>query len=216
MMPAMPELVATYTPAYNAQRTEQELFHLRRQIRDKCLGHPKVAELGGLLEEFHRRNAYSDEAMLGRIIAMYIEFMLSPALQLFDLAIKQSLMRGCEQTENLSIIYRKNAAGEYPPTYPLDENGKPDLTKPANFSKVDELLAWKNGYFPESRLSDPFTFTRMLSMCLADFTRKVLGPQTINELNKARLGLDDPHSGTNKAPVPPTTVTSPTAAGSKR
>lgn len=197
---------AAFVVNHTEKELAQELFRRRCQIRDKCLGHPKITEqLGGLVAKVIQRNAYSDEALLGEIIAMYVEFILSPAIHLFDLQIKKAIIKQHETKEHLSIIYREGK--DSPTIYKLNEKGELDLTKPVE--NPDELLVWQNGYFPDPEMSDPRTFIRILSMCLADFTGKMLGARTVDELNRVRLGLQEPHASNNKAPAPPAATNPP-------
>lgn len=175
------------SPSYNPQFAEQQardaeearkhkIIRARKQQRDHLLGFPRIEELGGLLAEFHQRNAYSDEAMAGRIIAMYLEFIFGFVSQPLDGFAKRSLLTAHH------LIYLPDERGVWPEIYPLGADGEPDLTQPPSQEPVvDEWVIWRNGYFPNPTLGKAF------SMGLAEFTAKVLGRQALDPLNIQRL-----------------------------
>lgn len=194
-------------PSAPVQLTPEELrqqIRRRKQIRDHVLGHPKANELGGLIAEFHQRNAYSDEAMAGRIIAMYVEFIFGIFTQILDGFVKQGILTRQEAQAGTRLVYQPDENGLLPTIYPLDQNGEPDVTQAAlNPAEVDEWLVWKNGYFPKPTLTGAF------SMCLADFSAKVLGRQVVDPLNVERLFGEQAQSKNKEALPNPSVIQQP-------
>lgn len=189
-----PSSSSSYTPQFGGQPDKRKEIQMRKQKRDRLLGFPRIEQLGGLLAEFHQRNAYSDEAMAGRIIAMYLEFIFGFVAQPLDGWAKKNLLTAHQliylpEGGVWPEIYPLGADGEpdltkdpYPPCYPLGAGGRPDQTQPScQPAEVDEWVIWKNGYFPNPTIGKAF------SMCLAEFTAKVLGRQALDPLSSQRL-----------------------------